>query len=91
LWSVVPHLRLGGATTPWRGANFDFTGSEFAAGTDDLPHARFTGGTVTFDQAELGGGEVHLQRCKFAGGTVTFTRRVLVQFTKMARSPGGQG
>jgi hypothetical protein len=63
-----------GPTPPPRGAgaNFDFTGSEFTAGTYDFSHAQFTGGTVTFNDAEFTGRTVTFNDAEFSGGTVSF-------------------
>jgi Pentapeptide repeats (9 copies) len=60
-----------GATVPWQGLNFDFTGVVFDGG--DFRHARFSGGTVDFRGARFSGGEVNFGRARFSGGAVDFS------------------
>ncbi|GAB3214234.1 hypothetical protein GCM10027294_52920 [Marinactinospora endophytica] len=56
--------------TPWRGCDFDFTGTVFDGG--DLSRAHFTGGTVSFGDAEFTGGRVDFFGAEFTGSRVSF-------------------
>lgn len=96
---IATHLRAD-ASTPWHGADLDFTGVGFGEDGDtegaDFTNAVFSGGTVsfastgfsgavvTFDGAEFTGGTVSFDGAEFTGGEVDFTG-----VTNWSRPPDG--
>jgi uncharacterized protein YjbI with pentapeptide repeats len=67
---ITAHLQED-ARVPWRGLDFDFTGTVFDGGYFGL--ADFSGSTVTFDEAEFSG-NVNFAGSKFSGPEVSFFR-----------------